>query len=97
MKDRLSYIISDWRGVPKVVYDDNRKRVWRGEYGPFGEPIFEQGVKGYIPFVLYGMYKDQKTGLYYNVRRYYDWRIGRYIQPDPVPDLNLYAYADNSP
>jgi hypothetical protein len=43
------------------------------------------------------MYKDMETGLYYNVRRYYDWRVGRYLQPDPVSDLNLYAYIDNSP
>jgi hypothetical protein len=43
------------------------------------------------------MYKDIETGLYYNVRRYYDWRVGRYLQPDPVSDLNLYVYANNSP
>jgi len=43
------------------------------------------------------MYKDMETGLYYNVRRYYDWRVGRYLQPDPVSDLNLYVYVNNSP
>jgi hypothetical protein len=43
------------------------------------------------------MYKDMETGLYYNVRRYYDWRVGRYLQPDPVSDLNLYVYGSNSP
>ena len=70
----------------------------RGEFGPFGEPLYERGVvSNYIPFRLYGMYKDVETGLYYNVRRYYDWRIGRYLQPDPVSDLNLYVYVNNSP
>jgi len=43
------------------------------------------------------MYKDMETSLYYNVRRYYDWRVGRYLQPDPVSDLNLYVYVNNSP
>jgi len=70
----------------------------RVEFGPFGEPLYERGVvSNYIPFRLYGMYKDVETGLYYNVRRYYDWRVGRYLQADPVYDLNLYAYVSNSP
>jgi len=95
--EKESYIITDWRGVPRVVYDEEGEEVWRAEYGPFGEPLYERGVRNYIPFVLYGMYRDEETGLYYNVRRYYDWRIGRYLQPDPVSDLNLYVYVENSP
>ncbi|MFZ8804356.1 MAG: RHS repeat domain-containing protein [Candidatus Calescibacterium sp.] len=91
-------IAIDWRGVPRVIYDEAGKEVWRGEFGPFGEPLYERGiVSNYIPFRLYGMYKDMETGLYYNVRRYYDWRVGRYLQPDPVSDLNLYVYVNNSP
>jgi RHS repeat-associated protein len=96
--DKEGYIISDWRGVPRVVYDEGGKEIWRGDFGPFGEPLYERGVvSNYIPFRLYGMYKDIETGLYYNVRRYYDWRVGRYLQPDPVSDLNLYIYVNNSP
>jgi RHS repeat-associated protein len=73
------------------------ERFRRTEFGLFGEPLYERGVSNYIPFRLYGIYKDIETGLYYNVRRYYDWRVGRYLQPDPVSDLNLYAYVNNSP
>jgi len=88
----------DWRGVPIAIYGELGKEIWRGEFGPFGEPLYERGVvSNYIPFRLYGMYKDMETGLYYNVRRYYDWRVGRYLQPDPVSDLNLYVYVNNSP
>jgi len=91
-------IAMDWRGVPRAVYDEAGKEIWRGEFGPFGEPLYERGVvSNYIPFRLYGMYKDMETGLYYNVRRYYDWRVGRYLQPDPVSELNLYIYVNNSP
>ena len=80
------------------MYDEGGKEVWRGKFGSFGEPLYERGVvSNYIPFRLYGMYKDMETGSYYNVRRYYDWRVGRYLQPDPVSDLNLYAYTNNSP
>jgi RHS repeat-associated protein len=96
--DKEGYIISDWRGVPRVIYDELGKEIWKGEFGPFGEPLYERGiVSNYIPFRLYGMYKDMETDLYYNVRRYYDWRVGRYLQPDPVSDLNLYVYVNNSP
>jgi RHS repeat-associated protein len=88
----------DWRGVPRAVYDELGREIWRGKFGSFGEPLYERGVvSNYIPFRLYGMYKDMETGSYYNVRRYYDWRVGRYLQPDPVSDLNLYAYTNNSP
>jgi RHS repeat-associated protein len=82
------------------MYFDNTsvEKYCGAEFGPFGEPLYERGVvSNYIPFRLYGMYKDIETGLYYNVRRYYDWRVGRYLQPDPVSDLNLYVYVNNSP
>jgi uncharacterized protein RhaS with RHS repeats len=63
----------DWRGVPIAIYGELEREIWRGEFGPFGEPLYERGlVSNYIPFRLYGMYKDIETGLYYNVRRYYD-------------------------
>jgi len=90
-------IAVDWREVPIAIYSELGKEVWRAEFGPFGEPLYERGVSNYIPFRLYGMYKDVETGLYYNVRRYYDWKVGRYLQPDPVSDLNLYAYVNNLP
>jgi RHS repeat-associated protein len=84
-----------------MYFDNTQVENCRGgEFGPFGEPLYERGMSNYIPFRLYGMYKDAETGLYYNVKRYYDWRVGRYLQPDPVSDLNLYnlyAYTDNSP
>ena len=34
--------------------------------------------------ILPGMYADQETGLYYNMARYYDPKIGRYISSDPI-------------
>jgi RHS repeat-associated protein len=81
-----------------MYFDNAPERIAREEkFSSFGESLYERGVSNYIPFRLYGMYKDTETGLYYNVRRYYDWRIGRYLQPDPVSDLNLYVYVNNSP
>jgi RHS repeat-associated protein len=44
---------------------------------------------------------DRETGLYYYRARYYDPMEGRFINKDPIGfeggDVNLYAYASNSP
>ena len=48
---------------------------------------------------------DVETGLYYNVTRYYDPNIGRFISaadisyfdPESIGGLNLYAYCGNNP
>jgi len=57
-----------------MYFDNAPERIAREEkFSSFGEPLYERGVvSNYIPFRLYGMYKDVETGLYYNVRRYYD-------------------------
>jgi RHS repeat-associated protein len=57
---------------------------------------------------LPGQYYDEETGLHYNMKRYYDPEVGRYIEPDPLASIdtplwyrmvgqNEYAYASNSP
>jgi RHS repeat-associated protein len=47
---------------------------------------------------------DSETGNYYAFARYYSWRLGRFMTPDPAPgsqdscqSLNLYAYTSNIP
>jgi RHS repeat-associated protein len=40
---------------------------------------------------------DFETGLYYYRARYYDPKIGRFLQEDPVSYPNLYPYADDNP
>jgi RHS repeat-associated protein len=47
---------------------------------------------------LPGQYHDRETNLYYNRHRYYDPKIGAYINQDPIGldgGLNLSAYARN--
>jgi len=43
---------------------------------------------------------DSETGLYYYRARYYDPKLGRFLQRDPVgytAGINLYTYCDNNP
>jgi RHS repeat-associated protein len=48
---------------------------------------------------------DAETGLYYNVTRYYDPKVGRfisaddinYLDPESIGGLNLFAYCGNNP
>ncbi|HID99062.1 MAG TPA: RHS repeat-associated core domain-containing protein [Thiotrichaceae bacterium] len=44
-----------------------------------------------------GQYFDSETGLHYNWWRYYEATTGRYLRLDPIPSVNLYAYASGNP
>lgn len=47
-----------------------------------------------------GQYHDRETGLYYNRHRYYDPKIGSYINQDPIGltgGINSFAYVNGNP
>ena len=71
--------------------------VWDGKYDAFGNCTVElEGITNNLRFA--GQYFDAETGLHYNLNRYYDPQIGRYLRADPFGDgLNLYAYCFNNP
>ena len=61
------------------------------EYNPYG---IEQNIR------LPGQYHDRETDLYHNYRRYYDPKIGAYINQDPIgmdAGINLYSYVNGDP
>jgi RHS repeat-associated protein len=96
----IEYLHTDQRNAVDTVTDADGKLLWRGDLDAFGVLRSESGRKGSIPLRLSGQYADTETGLYYNVHRYYDPAVGRYLQADPLglaAGLNMYAYAENDP
>jgi RHS repeat-associated protein len=89
----------DQLGTVREITDEAGQLVWRGRYHAFGEGTAEGNIEQ--PWRLPGQYFDAESGLHYNVFRYYDPKMRRYLTPDPVSywggDVNLYRYAHNDP
>ncbi|MBI3572571.1 MAG: RHS repeat-associated core domain-containing protein, partial [Candidatus Kerfeldbacteria bacterium] len=53
------------------------------------------------PYTYTGREWDAETGFYYYRARYYEPKVGRFLQQDPIEleggDLNFYAYVRNNP
>jgi RHS repeat-associated protein len=89
----------DHLGTPIALTDRNGKIVWAARYDSWGniEEEFnphniEQNIR------LPGQHHDRETGLHYNRHRYYDPKIGAYINQDPIGlrgGVNLYGYPKN--
>ena len=62
------------------------------------QPINQSSVGNNLLFA--GRQYDPESGLYYFRYRYYDAQLGRFINPEPVPNVflvNLYDYVFNNP
>ena len=74
--------------------------MWQADYATNGEATLSSNNQITSNLRFPGQYYDSESGLYYNTRRYYDPRIGRYITQDPIGfngGLNLYNYVDGDP
>jgi RHS repeat-associated protein len=89
----------DHIGTPIALTDREGNIAWAARLDPFGNLLeeynphkIEQNIR------LPGQYHDRESDLYYNRHRYYDPKIGAYINQDPIGVLggvNLSKYADN--
>lgn len=63
-----------------------------------GDPFGRVRPDGQQPLRFMGQYADDESGFHYNMFRYYDPDIGRYISPDPAGmrgGYNVYEYGLN--
>ena len=88
---------NDHQGTPQKITDSAGAVVWAATYDAFGNiQIDTQAIENNFRFP--GQYYDSETGLYYNLNRYYDPILGRYLREDPFEEgLNLYDYVDANP
>ena len=99
-KQEIHYFHCDQIGTPREMTDDEGNLVWFGDYYGWGKLKSETNVTGtaHQPFRLQNQYCDCETGLHYNFFRYYDSRIGRFNNQDPIGLVggeNFYQFAPN--
>lgn len=94
------YFLNDTLGTPWKLVTRSGAVAWSARYEAFGAAHVEEVSQIDNPLRASGQYFDEETGLHYNTHRYYDPRLGRYIQPDPLGEAggwNLYAFVQNCP
>jgi len=88
---------NDHLGTPQKLIASNGLVVWAAAYDSFGNTQIDiEGIESNLRFP--GQYYDEETGLHYNLNRYYDPVVGRYLRTEPFGDgLNLYAHVFANP
>ncbi len=96
---RIYFAHTDHLGTPTILTDSNQNIAWQAKFDPFGKAtVSAETVTNNIRFP--GQYFDAETSLHYNMQRYYEPSLGRYLQSDPIGlagGINTYAYAYNNP
>jgi RHS repeat-associated protein len=69
------------------------------EYDAFGKIVYQNGPLATTnSFRFSSKYLDEESGLYYYGYRFYDPKLGRWINRDPIEEdggLNLYGFVEN--
>lgn len=90
---------NDHLGTPQMLIKTNGEVVWSAVYDTFGNcSTIVENVTNNLRFA--GQYYDAETGLHYNLNRYYNPSIGRYLRHDPIGlegGINLFLYVQNNP
>jgi len=103
----IFWFSTDLNSAPLEVSDETGAVRWSGQYDSFGQ--VKRQSEGFQrlassqptlhqPLRYAGQYADDETGLHYNLFRYYDPQMGRFIVQDPIGlagGINLYQYAVN--
>ena len=105
VNDTTYYYITNLQGDVVELVDENGNSVASYSYDPYGRLTFAEGELAEInPLRYRGYYYDAETGLYYVGSRYYDPKVGRWLNADgqvstgtDILGTNLFAYCGNNP
>lgn len=104
--DAVAYYQHDHLATPIQATDRSGNVVWSAQYNAFGRAvIITPEATADKPTIgselrLPGQVEDLETGLHYNLHRYYEPDVGRYVTADPIGlsgGINIYAYANLNP
>ena len=98
------YYLKDHLGSIRVVVDETGNIVSSDDYDPWGMILNGRSTNGSYLLAKYkftGKERDTETGYDYFGARYYDSRIGRWLQVDPLSEKYFgwspYNYTLNNP
>ena len=93
------YYINDHLGTPQKLITETGRVVWHGLSEAFGKTnILIDDFRNDLRFS--GQIFDAESGLNYNIYRYYDFDVGRYITSDPIGligGINAFVYVRGNP
>ena len=100
-KQYLSYFHNDQIGIPREMTDIHGNLLWYGDYTAWGRLKKDGRIyqNAHQPFRLQNQYFDEETGLHYNLMRYYEPEVGRFVNQDPIGllgGINLYQFSPNA-
>ncbi len=101
------WLHSNHLGSSRWLTDVFGNAVYRGEFDPYGQAVYEWGLTSLNSRKFTGYERDVATGLDYANARMYSSGKGRFLQPDPMgfdssnshrpQTLNRYSYVHNDP
>jgi len=93
------YYHYDGLGSVVALSDSSGDTVQTYQYSVFGQVAVED-INHPNPYMFAGRRFDIEIGLYYNLARYYNPFMGRFLQTNPIgygDGINWYLYCGNSP
>jgi RHS repeat-associated protein len=101
-ESRFYPVVTDQAGTPRELFNAEGDCVWQAEYSLWGEVSGNSAGSGASDtdcnLKFQGQWKDEESGLHYNLHRYYDPEIGQYLSSDPLGlggGTRSYGYVRN--